>query len=419
MDSALTAPFLNEERAREIAARYGTPVYVYDEATLRAAASLTTSCPSAFGLSVRFAMKACPNAAVLKIFNSMGLLFDASSGFEARRAMLAGIAPSKIQLTAQELPSDLEALVKQGVLFNACSLSQLRAYGELFKGSEVSFRVNPGLGSGGTNRTNTGGPASSFGIWHEQLDQTLSAAEKYSLRITGLHSHIGSGSDVAVWERCADLTLAVARQIPTLTRISLGGGYKVGRVPGENTTDLHVAMAAVKQKLEQFAASGGPKLHLEIEPGTFLVARAGAVLCKVIDVVDTGSTGYNFIKVDTGMTEILRPMLYGAQHPVTLFPAAARGPAKQYVVVGHCCESGDVITPSPGDPEGLAPRELQEAAPGDLLLIGAAGAYCAGMSSKNYNSFPEAPEVLLAQSGDTTLIRKRQTLEQILVNEVA
>jgi diaminopimelate decarboxylase len=110
--------------------------------------------------------------------------------------------------------------------------------------------------------------------------------------------------------------------------------------------------------------------------------------------------------------------MYGAQHPIHVVPAAdeSRG-TKNYLVVGHCCESGDVLTPEPGNPEGLLPRTLTEARVGDYLVIGGAGAYCAAMSSKNYNSFPEAPEALLSVEGQLTLIRKRQTLDQILQNE--
>jgi diaminopimelate decarboxylase len=117
------------------------------------------------------------------------------------------------------------------------------------------------------------------------------------------------------------------------------------------------------------------------------------------------------------MTEILRPSLYGSQHPAYLYPASPTTAVKNYVIVGHCCESGDLISCAPGEPETLAARPLSEAKAGDLCVIGGAGAYCAGMSTKNYNSFPEAPEVLLRRDGKFALIRRRQTLEQIIQNE--
>jgi diaminopimelate decarboxylase len=118
------------------------------------------------------------------------------------------------------------------------------------------------------------------------------------------------------------------------------------------------------------------------------------------------------------MTEILRPSLYAAQHPLVVIPAEKTGKTVPYVVVGHCCESGDLVTPSASDHEELGPRELSKAEIGDLCVIEGVGAYCSAMSAKNYNSFPEAAEVLLQENGELVLIRRRQTLEQILQNEV-
>jgi diaminopimelate decarboxylase len=149
------------------------------------------------------------------------------------------------------------------------------------------------------------------------------------------------------------------------------------------------------------------------------VANSCALIATVIDIVDTGRRGYKFLKVDAGMTEMLRPSMYGAQHPIEVVPAATeeRGQMK-YVVVGHCCESGDVLTPASGNPEALQPRLLPETRIGDLVVLGGAGAYCSSMAAKNYNSFPEAAEVMISKNGLVELIRKRQTLDQITQNEV-
>ena len=407
---------------QDAASQFGTPFYLYDENALRSTAAEALSAPHAFTFSVRYAMKACPNAAVLRLFHSLGILIDASSGFEAERAMRAGIPPENIQITAQEIPDNIGLLVSEGVKFNACSLHQLNVYGSLFSGSTVSIRVNPGLGSGHTNRTNTGGPASSFGIWHEHLGEVDKLLAQHRLRLTALHSHIGAGIDIEVWTRCAELTLRVAERYPQVERVSLGGGYKIARVKSEQATDLHSALSSVKQKFEDFATQFGRKLHLEIEPGTFLVANAGYIVCRVTDVVDTGAGGYRFIKIDGGMTEILRPSLYGAQHSIWVIPksgAKPSGETQEFVVVGHCCESGDILTPAKGDPEALSPRELPRPEIGDYLVIGGAGSYCAGMSAKNYNSFPEAPEVMLRSDGSLQLIRRRQTLAELTANEIA
>jgi len=411
--------FLTDDQVREVARTFGTPVYVYDHRTLEAQAKAVLDFPNAYGLTARYAMKALPSAAVIHLFSGLGLHIDASSGFEAERALRAGVPPSHIQITAQQMPANLKELVDRGVLFNACSPHQLDAYGALFPGAEVSVRINPGLGSGHTNRTNVGGPSAGFGIWHEHLDDVEAVRQKHRLRITRMHTHIGSGSDPEVWNRCARMSLDIAARLPEVTTLSLGGGFKVGRMPGEQSADLQAIGKVIVQDFEEFHAKHGRKLHLEVEPGTLLVANAGAIVCGIIDIVDTGAQGYQFIKIDSGMTEVIRPSMYGAQHPIAVVPAQpeARG-TRDYLVVGHCCESGDVLTPEPGNPEGLLPRTLTEARIGDYLIIGGAGAYCAAMSSKNYNSFPEAPEIMLSKDGTFASIRKRQTLDQVLQNEV-
>ncbi|HIG01036.1 MAG TPA: hypothetical protein EYQ66_06990, partial [Myxococcales bacterium] len=132
--------FLTHTQIQTLRREYGTPVYVYDQALLERAAREVLAFPNVYGLTARYAMKALPTAAIVRILTGTGLHIDASSGFEAERALLAGVAPEKIQLSAQELPQDLKGLVERGVLFNACSLEQLEAYGRLFPGREVSVR---------------------------------------------------------------------------------------------------------------------------------------------------------------------------------------------------------------------------------------------------------------------------------------
>lgn len=418
--------FLNETQIELIRERFGTPVFVYDEGELAAAADRVLAFPTPCRLVGRFAMKALPNAAVLRIFDEKGLHIDASSGFEAERALLAGIDPTHIQITAQELPRDLKGLVQRGVLFNACSLHQLRQFGLLFPGGELSIRVNPGAGGGHNNRTNTGGPASSFGIWHEKLDEAFAIAREFDLRLTGLHTHIGSGGDPDVWKRCAVLVLSIAERFPDLKRLSLGGGFKVARMEGETSADLEEIGAALLPTLTAFLeardleARDAENFQFELEPGSFLVANAGAILSEIVDIVETGTDGYTFLKIDSGMTELIRPSMYGAQHPLFV---VAHGhdvgkEEREYVVAGHCCESGDILTTAPGDPECLSPRRMTQAEIGDTLVIEGSGAYAAGMSAKNYNSFPEAAEIMIDTSGEPRLIRRRQSLDQAMQNEV-
>jgi diaminopimelate decarboxylase len=361
-------------------------------------------------------MKANPSRGILEIFRHLGLHIDASSDHEVERALRAGFPSKCIQLTSQMPSRRLADHVKRGVLFNACSLHQLELFGQTAPGGEVSVRMNPGLGSGSTKRTNTGGPASSFGIWHAYLNDVKAIAKRYNVRITRLHTHIGSGSDPEVWKRVTRMSLDIAHELPDVTVVNLGGGFKVGRMPDEVSTDLQDVGMHVRRELEDFRERDGRALHLEVEPGTYLVANAGAVVATCVDVVDTGQDGYIFAKLDTGMPEVTRPSLYGAQHPIQVL--AADRESCEVVFVGPCCESGDILTPAPGDPEALGPRRVGRPKIGDLVVVGGAGAYCAGMSTINYNSYPQAPEVMLDTNGALRLLRRRQALEQVWANEV-
>jgi diaminopimelate decarboxylase len=413
--------FLTYNDLDELQMEFGTPCFVYDEATLRENAKAVLNFPHAFGLFPRYAMKAAPTAAILRIFNEEGLGIDASSIHEVERAVRAGFGTESISLSTQELADDFIYWAQDGIRINLCSLHQIHKIGRWGKVRRVGLRFNPGKGSGGNNRTNVGGPASSFGIWKDDLGEAINLCKEYKLTVERIHTHIGSGSDPEVWKTVASMTLDLARSFPSVDAINLGGGYKVARMPDEKATDLQEVGAPVKKLFEEFAAETGRKLKLEIEPGTFLLAHACSLVTRIQDITSTGNEGYRFLKLDSGMTEILRPSLYGAQHPIHLVCEPGQEKFRELmdqVVVGHCCESGDLLTPAPGDPEALAPRNLIRGEIGDFCVIEGAGAYCSSMSAKNYNSFPEAAEVLRREDGRLALIRKRQTFDQIIENEV-
>ena len=263
---------------------------------------------------------------------------------------------------------------------------------------------------------------------------------KYGLKVVRIHTHIGSGSDPAVWTKISTMSINICKHFPEVTTLNLGGGYKVGRMAYEahKSTDLQTCGTPVKEAMQAFAKETGRELHLEIEPGTYLLANAGTLLCRIQDKVATttpppeefaavhdpnakGAGGYTFLKIDSGMTEVLRPSLYAGQHPVVVIPAddSRLGTTEEYIVVGHCCESGDLLTPATEDAETLMPRQFNKAEIGDLCAIEGSGAYCSGMNSKSYNSFPEAGEVMLrAGRKEVSVIRQQQALSQIYQNEI-
>jgi len=430
-----TSVFLTSETAKACTDLAGSPVFAYSLEKLNESADACLAFPNAYGLTVRYAMKACPNSAILKFFSSKGIHIDASSGFEVKRAMDAGIPAENISLSTQELPDNFADLIKLGVKINACSVSQVERIGQAFEGTgqKVGIRVNPGTGSGGFSssttgfsKTNVGGPSSSFGIWFSLIeDGTVpDIVSKYGLTVERIHTHIGSGSDPAIWQQVASKSLSFCKVWDTVETLNLGGGYKVGRVEGEVTTDLQNIGGPVSDAFREFAEENGRELQLEIEPGTYLVAMSGALVSTIQDkVFTTGEGSHTFLKLNSGMTDVLRPSLYGAIHPMTILPGTGKTEdvgteTEDVIVVGHCCESGDLMTPKPGEPEDLAERTLRKAEIGDLLVMDGSGAYCAGMSTKNYNSFPEAPEVMVDFEGKPHIIRHRQPLEEIYKNEV-
>ena len=397
MDIEKLPSWLTSSRVQTLAEKHGLPLYVYSKSTLQEQAKKALSLPAPFGLTVRFAMKANPHPKILQIFKDEGLHIDASSGFEAEKALDVGFEPSQILITAQQLPTNLKDLVVQGVQFNATSIHQLKTYCGLFPGKDISVRINPAIGDGMNNRLTTGGLNSSFGIWHEYIGDVKQIAKQSGARITRLHTHIGSGTNPEKWAEAEKISLKLLEQFGDATILNLGGGFKVARMQNEPSADMGEIGERLKSGLERFASRTGRKIKLEIEPGTFMVANAGVLIAEVIDKTDTGSDGHVFIRTNTGMNDLLRPGMYGAQHPLIAVRKDGSLPSETepVVVVGHNCESSDILTPYPGDPEALQPRLIGKAEIGDLIVIGGAGAYAYAMSAKGYNSYPSAKQFFI------------------------
>lgn len=385
---------LSAAAMRKLATQHGTPLYVYDAVGIRGRAEDLTSLQLPYGLTVRYAVKANPHPKIVKMFVEEGLSFDASSSYEAARLLEQGIAGDRISLSSQQPAHNLRELLAKGVKFVATSQHQL----ELFVAAEnhpgmVGLRVNPGMGHGHNNRLTTGGVGASFGLWHEYLPQALRFAQEQGITIDRLHVHVGTGGDPGKWGSILDAGLAIAEQMPDITSLDIGGGFKTAYTDSDVEADMPHVAELFSQKLTEFAEKTGRQLRLEIEPGRWLVAHGSVLLTEIVDIVDTGNNGYTFLRTNTGMNDFMRPAMYGAQHRLTVLNDATE--QAEYVAVGHNCETGDILTPAPGDPEGISPRHLNKARIGDLLAIHDTGAYCASMSAKGYNAFPEAKEIFI------------------------
>jgi diaminopimelate decarboxylase len=391
-------------------------LYAYDLPALVARARELTRLSLPFGCTARYAVKANPHPKIIRLFNDEGLHFDASSSYEAENLLSLGIAGPRISLSSQQPPHNLEELLASGVQFVATSLHQLRLFAAAAEpGAHVALRVNVGVGSGHNNRTTTAGVAASFGLWHEHLEQALELAQAHRVIVDRLHTHIGSGADSASWAGAVDVALNIAARMPDVTTLDMGGGYKVKRAEGEHEADMQDIFAMFSQKLQTFYAKTGRRLHLEIEPGTWLVAHAGTLIAEVVDIVDTGTDGYTFLRTNTGMNDFMRPTLYGAQHCIRVLNDSSE--QTSYVVVGHNCESGDILTPASGDSEHVQPRLLNRATIGDLIAIEDVGAYGASLRAVGYNAFPAAKEVFVGEKANLRSAGERRKLQRQLRNQ--
>jgi diaminopimelate decarboxylase len=409
----------------DLAARFGTPLYVYDAETIRRRCRDLAAWDT-----VRFAQKACSNLAVLDLVRREGVLVDAVSTGEIHRALAAGysahapaggagprdLPPAQpIVYTADIFDRDaLDAVVRLGIHVNCGSADMLEQLAERMPGASVTLRVNPGFGHGHSQKTNTGGEGSKHGIWHEEIPEVLRRAEWAGLAVSGLHMHIGSGTDLAHLADVAGSLERVAREIGrSVTTISAGGGLPVPYRPGEEHADLGGYFAlwdATRRRLED---AFGHRIRLEIEPGRYLTAESGFVVTEVRAVKRQGARKY--VLVDAGFNTLARPVLYGSYHPMSLCPADGRAEpgAEEVAVGGPLCESGDIFTQADGG--FVDTRSLPAAQVGDLLVIEVAGAYGFVMAS-NYNSKPLPAEVLV-DAGQPRLVRARQAPEDLIRGE--
>jgi len=372
-----------------------TPRFEYSVGQLNQQATVLTDFDEfTDGFVPRFATKANPHSEIIKRFSNSGLHFDASSSYETTLLLQQGIPGAHISLSSQQPAHNLSELLDAGVLYVATSMHQLKLFlQEKNRPSTVGLRVNPGLGAGHNNRTTTGGANSSFGLWNTYVPDALELATQHDVTIDRLHVHIGSGADPNMWGSVMDTALELVDQLPDVTSLDIGGGFKIHRYGDEQEADMTDILSVFAKKIATYKKRTSRGLTLEIEPGTWLVAHAGTLIADVVDIVDTGPDGHTFLRINTGMNDIIRPSMYGAQHRIEILNDSTE--QKEYVVVGHNCETGDILTTGIGDPESIAPRLLNKAAIGDEIAIYDAGAYCASFAAHGYNSFPDAQEVFV------------------------
>ncbi|MBX8570522.1 diaminopimelate decarboxylase [Pseudomonas cichorii] len=389
---------------------HGSPLWCYDALKIREKVDSLRE----FDI-IRYAQKACSNIHILRLMREQGLQVDAVSIGEVERALIAGFSvegsPAGVVLTCDLLDQKtLERVIELGIEVNAGSIDMLRQLGERSPGHRVWLRINPGFGHGHSRKTNTGGENSKHGIWHEQVQDALSVIREFNLELVGVHMHVGSGADYSHLELVAQAMVALVGTLGAdIEAFSIGGGLSTPYRDDDIAVDIPRyarTWAAARQEIETLL---GHPVRMEIEPGRFLMAESGYLVCEVRAVKRMGN--HNYVLVDAGFNDLIRPVMYGAYHRITLIDSnglPVSRPLQPTVVGGPLCESGDIFTQ---DEESLRPQLLPQARVGDLMVFHDTGAYGSSMSS-NYNSRALLPEVLFID-GESRLIRRRQPLSAL------
>lgn len=395
----------------QIAERHGTPAYVYSKAAIVAAYGRFTGAFAASGgrqPQIRYAVKANGNIALLRLLADLGAGFDIVSGGELHRALQAGGDPQKVIFSGVGKEDwEIQMALKAGIAcFNMESASELgriqRLAAAAGRTAQVGIRVNPDIDPGTHPYIATGRRDNKFGVPMEAaLPLAEAAAASPDIRLIGIGCHLGSQiMEQAPYREALAQLLALAdalaaKGIP-LQHLDLGGGMGV-RYQDEPSLDLAAFASAAGQALD------GRSETLILEPGRSLVAEAGLLLTRVNTLKAGGQR--RFAVVDAAMNDLLRPVLYQAWQAVEPV-REGKGKAAAYDLVGPICETGDFLAKD---------RQLS-LAEGDLLAILCAGAYGFAMSS-NYNSRPRPPEILV-DGAQTHLIRRRETLADLLAPEL-
>ena len=385
---------------------YGCPVYVYDAYKIRSQYErLIKAFAAVPSLKINYAMKALSNGSILKLMRKLGAGLDTVSIQEVKLGLHAGFAPEQIIFTPNGVSmEEIEEAASLGVQLNIDNLSILEQFGSKHPHVPVCIRINPHVMAGGNSKISVGHIDSKFGISIHQIPHILRIVENTKMHINGIHMHTGSDIlDIDVFLYAAEILFDAAKHFRELKFIDFGSGFKVPYKEGDIQTDIEELGEKLSQRFLEFCKLYGRDLTLAFEPGKFLVSEAGFFLVKVNVVKQTTSTV--FAGIDSGFNHLIRPMFYGATHFIENI-SNPEGKKRFYSVVGYICET-DTFASN---------RQIAEISEGDILCFRNAGAYCYTMAS-NYNSRPRPAEVLWID-GQAKLIRKAETLEDLLHNQV-
>ncbi len=401
--------FYGSSKPSELLKEYGSPLYVYNETILRQRCREMATLVSDPAFKSNYSAKANSNIELLKIVREEGLHADAMSPGEIHVLLAAGFKPEEVLFVANNVSKDeMRYAIDAGILVSCDSLSQLRQFGRLNPGGRVAVRFNPGIGAGHHEKVVTAGENTKFGVNIELIGEVKEILQEYNLRLAGINQHIGSlFMEPAPYLESVKQLLSIAEQFGELEFVDMGGGFGIPyrKQEGQERLPLKETGRMLTEAIGSWTRKHGRSVKIKMEPGRYVVAESGVLLGTVHSVKSNGSETY--IGTDIGFNVLARPVLYDSHHDLefyrndSIIKSEKTFPA---TVVGNICENGDILAKD---------RELPTIKEGDLVGIMDAGAYGYSMAS-NYNNRLRPAEVLICADGTPKLIRRRDTLEDLM-----
>ena len=401
--------FFGNTNAEELAKKYGTPLYVYNENILRDRMHKVSQVITKYPYTANYSVKANTNIHILKLAHEEGLKCDAMSDCEIRMLEAAGFEYERIFFVPNNVSDEeMKYAIERNIMTSLDSLAQLRRYGKLNKGGKCAVRINPGVGAGHHEKVVTGGKKTKFGISEEDIDEIFEIAKEYNLTIAGINQHIGSlFMEPTPYLEAVSNLLRIAKRFKNLEFIDFGGGYGIPyhKLDDEAEYDIENFKERLEPILDKFVEEYGYAPLFKSEPGRFCVAEGSVLLGRVY--ATKTNAGKEYAGTDIGMNVLVRPSMYDSWHDAEIIrngKVVKRDNLKEITICGNICESGDLLCKE---------RPVPDIKEEDIVCLLDTGAYGYSMCS-NYNSRPRPAEVLITKTGEDKVIRKRETYEDLL-----
>ena len=408
--------FFEGNNPEKIASEFGTPLYVYNERIIRDRMHKVNQVITKYPYTANYSVKANTNVNILKLALDEGINCDAMSVGEIEMLLKAGFPKDRIFFIPNNVSEEeLIYAIKKGIITSLDSLAQLELFGQCCCDLNIrdekrlcAVRINPGIGAGHCEKVVTGGKKTKFGIAQEDIPEIFQIAGTYHLTIAGINQHIGSGfMEPTPYLEAVKNFLTIALEFKNLKFIDFGGGYGIPyhKLDDEKEYPIEEFKKALEPILDDFVKKYGSAPMFKSEPGRYCVAE-GSVLFGRVHAVKQNA-GHIYAGTDVGMNVLVRPSMYDSWHDIEVIRSGKTVSRENLIVqtvCGNICESGDLLAKE---------RKLPAMQRGDLACILDTGAYGYSMCS-TYNSRPRPAEVLICRDGKVKLIRRRETIKDLM-----